>query len=121
MAAWAVLRLLGIDLVVSVGDGVVGPIDVAITATVAALAGWLVVRLLERHSRHPQFWWAFGGSTALAVSGLGPSYFSDGASSVALMALHFVVAIVVIAGFIPTLPIRRDATGRTYSMTEVRR
>ena len=121
-AAWAVIRLMGIDLVVSVGDAIVGPIDVVITATVAALGGWLVIRLLESHSRRPRSWWAFIGSTALAVSIIGPTWVADGASGAALIVLHLVVAIVVIAGFASTLPIRRaDAAGRTYSMTELPR
>jgi Family of unknown function (DUF6069) len=65
-----------------------------------------VVRLLERLSRRPRRLWSFVGSTALAVSIIGPAWLADGASSVALIALHFVVAIVVISGFAGTLPAR---------------
>jgi hypothetical protein len=104
LLGWAVIRLLGIDLVVSAGTGTVGPLDVVVAALAGALGGWFVVRLLERHTAHPRGWWAFIGSTALSVSIIGPSYFADGASAVALMALHFVVAIVVITGFAATLP-----------------
>jgi hypothetical protein len=32
LAAWAVVRLIGVDLVVSAGDGTVGPIDVLVAA-----------------------------------------------------------------------------------------
>jgi len=104
LLGWAVIRLLGIDFVVSTGNGTVGPVDVVVAALAAALGGWFVVRLLERRTAHPRGWWAFIGSTALSVSIIGPSYFADGASAVALIALHFVVAIVVITGFAATLP-----------------
>ncbi len=108
LTAWAFIRLLGIDLVVSAGDGTVGAADVFVAALVGALAGWLVVRLLERHSRRPRPWWSFVGSTALALSIIGPAWLADGASAVALIALHIVTAVVVISGFAGTLPVRRD-------------
>jgi hypothetical protein len=53
LSLWALIRLIGVELVVSTGDGVVGPADVAVAALVGAAGGWLVVRLLERHSRSP--------------------------------------------------------------------
>jgi hypothetical protein len=37
LAAWALIRLVGIDLEVSVGDGIVGPADVGVAALVGAL------------------------------------------------------------------------------------
>jgi hypothetical protein len=107
LAAWTCLRLAGIDLDVKTGDGTVGPADVVAAAFVGGLAGWFVVRLVERHSRNPRLWWARIGSTALAISTLGPAYLSDGISALALTALHFVTAIVVITGFATTLPPRR--------------
>jgi hypothetical protein len=113
LAAWACLRLLGLDFDVKTGDGSVGPVDVVAAALVGGLAGWLVLRLVERHSRRPRLWWARIGSTALAISTIGPAYLSDGISALALTALHFVTAIVVISGFATTLPARRD--GRTAS------
>ena len=109
LTAWALIRLIGIDLVVSTGDRTVGPVDVAAAALVGALAGWLVVRLLERHSRRPRLWWSFVGSTALAVSVVGPAWLADGASSVALIALHVVTAVVLISGFAVTLPVYHRA------------
>ena len=108
LAAWACLRLAGIDFDVKTGDGTVGPADVVAAAFVAGLAAWVVVRLVERHSRSPRLWWARIGSTALAISTIGPAYLSDGISALALTALHFVTAIVVISGFATTLPARRD-------------
>jgi Family of unknown function (DUF6069) len=104
LAGWAVIRLFGVDLVVSTGDGIVGAADVVAAALVGALAGWVVVRLLERHSRRPWLWWPALGSSALAVSTIGPSHLAEGTSGVALTALHFVIAIVVISGFATTLP-----------------
>jgi hypothetical protein len=106
LAGWAVFRLLGVDLVVSTGDGTVGAADVVAAALVGALAGWVVVRLLERHSRRPWFWWPALGTTALTVSTIGPSHLAEGTSAAALTALHFLTAIVVISGFATTLPCR---------------
>jgi hypothetical protein len=113
LAAWALIRLAGIDLEVSVGDGIVGPADVGVAALVGALAGWTAVRLLERHSPCPREHWSYLSSTALAVSVIGPSWLADGASAGALIALHFVVAVVVIVGFAKTLPTRRDEKAPT--------
>jgi Family of unknown function (DUF6069) len=107
LSARAIVRLLGVDLAVSSGDGSVGPVDVFVAAGAAALAGWLVVRLLEHRSSNPRRHWAFIGSTALAVSMIGPSWLADGASAVALMSLHLVTAVVVIVGFAGTLPFAR--------------
>ena len=107
LVTWAFIRLTGIDLVVSTGDGTVGPVDVFAAGLVAALAAWVVVWLLERHSRHPGLWWPFVGSTALAVSIIGPTWLADGASAVALIMLHIVTAVVVISGFAGTLSVHR--------------
>jgi hypothetical protein len=41
---------------------------------------------------------------ALAVSTIGPTWLAEEGSGVALVVLHFVVAIVVITGFSLTLP-----------------
>lgn len=105
LGAWALVRLAGIDLVVSAGPGTVGAVDVFAAALVAALGGWIAVLLLERYNRRPRARWPFVGSTALALSIIGPSWLADGASAVALMGLHFVTAVVVIRGFAPTLPV----------------
>ena len=108
LISWACMRLAGVDLAVTTGDGTVGPLDVVVAALAGALAAWVVVRVLERHSRRPGLWWPPIGSTALAVSTIGPSYLSDGTSALALTVLHFVTAIVVISGFATTLPGCRD-------------
>jgi ABC-type Co2+ transport system permease subunit len=111
LITWALIRLSGIDLVVSSGDGTVSAADVLSAALVGALGGWVVVRLLERYSGRPRASWSFVGSTALAVSVIGPAWLADGASSVALIALHVVTAVVVISGFVSTLPVHRSAGG----------
>ncbi len=108
LVTWAFIRFYGIDLVVTTGDGTVGPADVFAVALVGAAAGWLVVLLLERRIRHPRPWWTFIGSTGLAVSTIGPSYFADGASAIALITLHIVTAVGVIVGFAGTLPVHRS-------------
>jgi hypothetical protein len=104
LSAWAFMRLVGVDFVVSTGDGTVGPLDVVVAGLIGGLGGWFVVRLLERHTRRAGFWWPALGSMALAVSTIGPAYLSDDISALALTALHFVTAIVVITGFATTLP-----------------
>ncbi|HEX4521359.1 MAG TPA: DUF6069 family protein [Gaiellaceae bacterium] len=106
LGAWALIRLLGVDLVVSTGSGTVGAADVVFAAVVVSLLAWIVAGRLERHVQHPRRWWAFLTSTGLSVSMLGPSYLADGSSAVALICLHFVTAAVVIAGFGGTLPWR---------------
>jgi Family of unknown function (DUF6069) len=112
LSAWAFLRLVGVDLVTT-GNGTVGPYDVVAAALVGALGGWFALRMLERRSRRPGYWWPALGSTALAVSTIGPSHLADGAgAALALTSLHFVTAIVVITGFATTLPTCCDRTVR---------
>jgi len=106
LATWAVIRLIGIELAVSTGDGRVDALDVVAAALFGSLAGWLTAGLLESHSPRPRLLWSFLGSTALAASMIGPSWLEDGSSAVALMTLHLVTAVVVIAGFALTLPLR---------------
>ena len=109
LIAWACLRLAGVQLVVTVGNGKVGPAEVVSAALVGALGAWVVVSFLERRASRPGLWWPMIGSTALAVSTIGPSYLSDGTSAVALIGLHFVTGIVVIYGLSATLAGRCDS------------
>jgi hypothetical protein len=120
LVAWGCMRAAGVDLAVTTGDGTVGPVDVVAAALIGALGGWVLVGLLERHTHRPGLWWPALGSSALAVSTIGPAHLADGTSGLALTALHFVTAIVVIWGFATTLPahcdcgvigLRRDAPG----------
>ena len=63
----------------------------------SGLVAWGVALLLKRAGKAR--WFPAVGSTALAISIIGPSYQADGASAVALILLHFAVAIVLIVGF----------------------
>ena len=107
LAAWAFVQLIGIDPTVSGATGAVGAGDVVAAALVAAAAAWLVLLLVERRSSRPRKTWPVVASTALSVSVIGPTWLADGAGAVALIALHVVVALVVITGFAGTLPARR--------------
>jgi ABC-type Co2+ transport system permease subunit len=106
LVAWGILKAFGADLVLKDGR-TVDASDVVLAAVVGAIAAWLVVRWIERHSRRPRSVWAFVSSTALAISGIGPSYRADGVTALLLFGLHFVTAVVLIAGFMRTLPVSR--------------
>jgi hypothetical protein len=106
LVAWAaVTQAAGVKLAVSTG-GTVGAVSVAVVALLAGLGAWVIVRAIERRAANPRLAWGLVASTVLAVSMAGPSWTADGAAAVALMSLHFVVAAVVIPGFMGTLPSR---------------
>lgn len=107
LVAWALFRAAGVPFHVSTGNGRVDGVDVVVAATLAALIGWIVIRQLERRVQRPRLWWGRIASTALAVSIVGPAHLADGSSSAALMALHLITAVVIIAGFATTTPRRR--------------
>lgn len=104
LVVWAVVRLLGVELTVESGSGTtqVDVVDVLVATLVAGLAAWGVFALLLRRRRAR--WWPFIGSTALAVSMLGPSYLADGISAVSLICMHVVVGVVLITGFMRAAP-----------------
>jgi Family of unknown function (DUF6069) len=99
LAIWALARLLGVELTVGKGPdaGLVGPGDVLVAVVLASLAAWVVQHLLAR--RGAAGWWPFVGSTALAISIIGPTWLADGAASVVLIGMHLAVGLVLIAGF----------------------
>ena len=99
LAIWALARLLGVELTVGKGTdtSLVGPGDVLVAVVLASLAAWVVQQLLARHGAAG--WWPFVGSTALAVSIIGPTWLADGAASVVLIGMHLAVGLVLIAGF----------------------
>ncbi len=105
LAAWSSMKALGADLVLKDGTSV-GAGDVVLAAVTGAVAAWLVARWIERHSHRPRSVWGFVASTALAVSGIGPSWLADEVTALLLFGLHFVTAAVVIIGFLPTLAVR---------------
>jgi hypothetical protein len=62
------------------------------------------VRLRQRHCS--------SADPRIRLTGpIGPSWLAEDASSVALIALHFVVAAVVIGGFASTLPVCKEHAG----------
>ena len=79
----------------------VGAADVLVAVVMAGLAAglaaWGVQTLLAR--RGAAGWWPFVGSTALAISIIGPTWLADGAASVVLIGMHLAVGLVLIAGF----------------------
>jgi Family of unknown function (DUF6069) len=89
LAAWAVARLLGVDLDLRVSGGLrqVGPADILVTTVIAGLAAWVASSVLAR------------SRPALAISMLGPSYLADGVDAVILMAIHLLVGATLIGGF----------------------
>jgi hypothetical protein len=104
LVVWAVIRLLSVDLTVEAGSGAtqVEAVDVLLASLVAGLAAWGVFALLA-HWRRAR-WWPFVGSTALAISMLGPSYLADGISAFSLICLHILVGAVLITGFARLMP-----------------
>ena len=105
LAIWALARLLGVE--VTVGKGLdatpVGAADVLVAVLLAGLAAWGVQRLLAR--RGVAGWWPFVGSTALAISIIGPTWLADGAAGVVLIGMHLAVGLVLIAGFTRSVPV----------------
>lgn len=99
LALWAIARLLGVDLDVTVSGEVrqVGPPDILLATALAGLAAWITHSVLARTARTAR-WWPFVGSTAIAISMLGPSYLADGASAVVLIWMHLAVGTVLIKG-----------------------
>jgi uncharacterized protein DUF6069 len=99
LAIWALARLWGVALTVGKGHDAssVGAADVLVTVLLVGVAAWVVQRLLAR--RGAAGWWPVVGSTALAVSIIGPTWLADGMASVVLIAMHLAVGFVLIAGF----------------------
>jgi len=99
LAIWALARLLEVELTVGKGRDAspVGAVEVIVTVLLAGLAAWGVHTLLVR--RGAARWWPFVGSTALAISVIGPTWLADGAAGVVLIGMHLAVGFVLIAGF----------------------
>lgn len=99
LVLYGLIRLLWVSPIAEV-NGEVKAIDwanVAIVTIVAGLLAWAVAILLQRIGKAR--WFPAIGSTALAISIIGPSYQADGSSAVALIVLHVAVAVVLIVGF----------------------
>jgi hypothetical protein len=98
LAVYGLIRWLWVKPVAEINgkDQVVGWAYVLIVSVLAGLVAWGVAVLLKRAGKAR--WFPFIGSTALAISIIGPSSQADGSSAVALIVLHFVVAIILIYG-----------------------
>jgi hypothetical protein len=110
---WAAVHVLG-GVGLTVGSGQpINAVTVALTAAVAAGAGWLVLALVERRSAHPRRTWTIVAIAAFVVSLLGPLGGTTAAAKGGLLALHCVVAAVVIVGLGRTARTdrRRDGAG----------
>ncbi len=96
---WGILRMAGVDLEAGRGEDrdTVGLGAFLVAAVIAGLAAWAVHAFLVRTAHAG--WWPFIGSTALAISIIGPSWLAPAESAVALIAVHVVVAAILIAGF----------------------
>jgi hypothetical protein len=99
LVLWGLMRLIGIDLDLkeSAASDEVSVVNVLVATLVAGMAAWAVFAFLVRRRRVRL--WPVIGSTALAISMIGPSYLADGESSMALMVMHLIVGIVLIGGF----------------------
>jgi hypothetical protein len=99
LAIWALARVLDVELTVGKGAdaSTVGAASVLVTAVLAGLAAWGVHALLVR--RGAARWWPFVGSTALAISVIGPAWLADGLGAVVLISMHLAVGAVLLAGF----------------------
>lgn len=107
LLVWVVADpLFGVDFSV-VADGtttVVGPAMVLVFALGAALVGWAVLALLERFTARARLIWLIAAVTVLLLSLVMP--FSAGdidtGAVVALLAMHLVVAAVIIPAYTRT-------------------
>jgi len=88
----------GVDLLVRSGDDVrrIGGVAVGVSAALAALVGLLVLRGLERLTRHALGVWTGLAVVVLALSVLGPLGATSTAATGTLLGLHAVVAAVVL-------------------------
>jgi hypothetical protein len=95
---WLVFVVSGVNPFVTMGgeEQEIGVIETVLSTVGAGLAAWgariFVVRLGQSR------WWPFVGTTALALSMLGPTYMADGISIFALSCLHFAAGIPLILG-----------------------
>lgn len=99
LVVYGVIRWLWIVLVADVnGDETrIGWSNVLFVTVLAGVAAWVVYILLRRSGR--EGWWPIIGIIALVVSLLGTLSAPDRSSTVALIVLHLVAGVLLIAGF----------------------
>ncbi|WP_017569030.1 DUF6069 family protein [Nocardiopsis halotolerans] len=102
LALWALaVPLLGVDLTAFPGGRArtVGPVAVAVAGLVGAVAGWLLLVVLERTVRRPGRVWTVIACVVLVLSLAGPA--TAGGGPVVLLVLegmHVLVGVVLIVG-----------------------
>jgi hypothetical protein len=113
LAIWTLARVLGVELTVGKGQdaSTVGAVEVLVVALLAGLAAWGVRTLLARRGAARR--WPLVGSTALAISIIGPTWLADGLAGVVLIGMHLAVGVVLIAGFTAPIPIERPTSERS--------
>ena len=96
----ALHNVAGVDLAVHTGDTVdhVGPVAVGATCIVVALAGWGLLALLERFTARSRLIWTIIAAAVFVVSLLGPAGGVDASATLGLVALHLIVAAVLVVG-----------------------
>lgn len=124
LALWALAAyVLGLEIrTPAMGEQAAAPLtasQVALASAVASLAGWVLLGLLERFSRHARRVWT-GVALVFLVVSLGGPLTGEGiaaADRVVLAALHVVVAAVLVPG------LRRShaPTGRAAAPAGARR
>ena len=103
VAIWAVAIATGADLTVSFGPGQpiqkITVVNVVVAALVGSLAGWGLLALLRRFTANARAIWTVIATVFALFSLGGPlSAIASTGTKVALVAMHLVVATVVIVG-----------------------
>ncbi len=96
-AAYVLLHGLSVDLTVSGGTHI-NAVSVALTALVAALAGWALLAVLERITARPRRIWYPVALAVFILSLLGPLGGTGTGARLGLAALHVTVGTIVILG-----------------------
>ena len=118
LVAWTLIEpVLGVELRAPAFGGAestsdIGPRQVLITSVIAGLAGWAILELLERLTARAARIWAAIAIVALLLSLGGPLLGSgvSGGNRLGLVALHLVVAAVLIPALYRSAGSRTRAT-----------
>lgn len=124
VAVWAIAeRLAGVDLTVRTGSGVgtqqVGPAAVVIVSLLAGLAGWALLAVLERFTRHAGLVWTIVALAVLVLSLAGPAGAVTAAAKLALACMHLAAAAVLIPTLARTSSAEPNMT--PFAAQEIRR
>ncbi|MFT4297113.1 MAG: DUF6069 family protein [Micropruina sp.] len=101
LVLWTTLVPLGgLDLAADLGGGTIkqiGALDVGLAAFGAGLVGLLALRLLERFTAKAVTIWTVAAGVVLAASYVGAAMATSTAAMWALVSLHTLVGVVIIA------------------------